>query len=125
MKYLLDTPVFIWWLNNSPDLSSPARKMISNPENSIFVSHASYWEIATKVSVGHLVFPIASIDAELERNGFELLPIKTTHIIQAAGLPLLHQDSFDRMLIAQAQIENLNLITVDQRIQKYELSWVW
>ena len=125
MSYLLDTHAFIWWLNDSPDLSLTARKIISNPTNSIFVSHTSYWEIAIKVSIGRLTFPLESIDSELQLNGFDLLPIKTSHILHSASLPMLHRDPFDRMLIAQTQIEKLSLVTVDQHIQKYELSWVW
>ena len=125
MNYLLDTHTFIWWLNDSPELSSTAKKIISNPENSIFVSHASYWEIAIKVSIGRLTFPLESIESELQINGFELLTIKTSHILYSASLPMHHRDPFDRMLIAQAQIENLSLVTIDQHIQKYEVLWVW
>ena len=125
MNYLLDTHTFIWWLNNSPELSTTAKKIISSPDNSIFVSHANYWEIAIKVSIGHLTFPLESLESELQLNGFELLSIKTSHILQSASLPMLHRDPFDRMLIAQAQMESLNLITVDQHIQQYALSWSW
>ncbi|WP_428355340.1 type II toxin-antitoxin system VapC family toxin [Methyloprofundus sp.] len=125
MNYLLDTHTFIWWLNNSPELSATAKKIISRPDNSIFVSHASYWEIAIKVSIGRLTFPLKSLESELQLNGFELLSIKTSHILQSASLPMLHRDPFDRMLIAQAQMEGLNLITVDQHIQQYTLSWSW
>ncbi|TXL20627.1 PIN domain nuclease, partial [Methylococcaceae bacterium HT5] len=116
---------FIWWLNDSPELSSKANKIISKPDNSIFVSHASYWEIAIKVSIGRLTFPLESIESELQLNGFELLPIKSSHILHSASLPMLHRDPFDRILIAQAQIENLSLVTADQHIQKYALSWIW
>jgi len=125
MNYLLDTPVFIWWLNNSPDLSPTARKIITNPNHNIFVSHVSYWEIATKISIDRLVFPLASIDSELAKNNFDLLTLKTTHIIHVASLPKLHQDIFDRMLIAQAQIENLTLLTANQHIQRYEVALIW
>lgn len=125
MSFLLDTHAFIWWLNDSPELSLNARKTISRPENRIFFSHASYWEIAIKVSIGRLRFPMNSMESELLKNGFELLAIKSSHIIQSASLPMLHRDPFDRMLIAQAQLENLTLLTVDQHIQKYELPLAW
>ena len=125
MNYLLDTHTFIWWLNNSPELSTTTKKIISSPDNRIFVSHASYWEIAIKVSIGRLTFPLESLESELQLNGFELLSIKTSHILQSASLPMLHRDPFDRMLIAQAQMESLNLITADQHIQQYALSWSW
>ncbi len=125
MNYLLDTHALIWWLDDSQKLSLTARKAISNPENSIFVSHASYWEISIKVSLGRLVFPVESLDYELQENSFQLLPINTSHIVQSTGLPMHHRDPFDRMLIAQSQIEKLTLITIDLHIQKYELSWLW
>lgn len=125
MKYLLDTHALIWWLDNSQKLSSLARKAISNPENSIFVSHASYWEISTKVSLERLVFPIEALDSELQKNSFQLLPIKTAHIIQTLNLPMHHRDPFDRMLITQAQVENIIVLTLDPNIQKYDLLWEW
>ncbi len=125
MNYLLDTHAFIWWLNDSPELSATARKIISKSENRIFISHASLWEIAIKISIDRLIFPLASIETELQQNGFELLSIKTSHIICSATLPKLHRDPFDRMLIAQSQIENLALLTIDKQVQAYELTWEW
>ncbi len=77
------------------------------------------------MSIGRLTFPIESIDTELKQNGFDLLAIKSAHIIHTTSLEMFHRDPFDRILIAQAQVENLSLLTVDQHIQKYDLSWVW
>lgn len=125
MNYLLDTHAFIWWLEDSTELSATARKVISNPENRIFMSHASLWELAIKISIGRLVFPLASIETELQQNGFEMLAIKTSHIICSATLPEHHRDPFDRMLVAQSQIENITLITFDKQVQAYDLMWEW
>ena len=123
MNYLLDTHAFIWWLDDSPELSATARKIISNHENRIFISHATLWEIAIKISIGRLIFPLASIETVLQQNGFEILSIKTSHIICSATLPELHRDPFDRMLIAQSQIENMTLLTIDKQVRAYELTW--
>lgn len=125
MNCLLDTHVLIWWLDDSAELSSSVRNIISNPENNMVVSHVSYWEIAIKVSIERLIFPLNTLDTELQNNGFELLAINTAHIIQSTSLPMHHRDPFDRMLIAQAKIDNLSLITKDHQIQKYDLSWFW
>ncbi len=125
MNCLLDTHVLIWWLDDSAELSSSVRNIISNPENNIVVSHVSYWKIAIKVSIGRLVFPLNTLDAELQNNGFELLTINTAHIIQSTSLPMHHRDPFDRMLVTQAKINKLSLITKNHQIQKYDLSWFW
>lgn len=125
MSYLLDSHTLIWWLGNSTKLSTAALNCISSPNNIIYVSHASYWEISIKVSIGRLRFPINDFEKELANNRFELLPIKTTHIAQSAQLPMHHRDPFDRLLIAQAKVEELTLVTVDELIHKYDCSWLW
>lgn len=99
MNYLLNTHTFIWWLSDSPELSLDVRKIISEPKIDFF-SYASYWEIAIKVSIGRLIFPIESIETELQQNGFDLLTLQSSYIIHSASLPMLHRDPFDWLLVA-------------------------
>ena len=125
MNYLLDTHSFIWWLNDSKKLSQRARRIISDSSNRIFVSHATQWEIAIKVTIGRLIFPVEKLETELEENGFELLALNTQHIMQIANLPLHHRDPFDRLLIAQAQKESLTLISRDEMFSSYGVTLAW
>ena len=124
-SYLLDTHAFIWWLENSKQLSPHARGLIANPNANVYVSHASLWEIAIKQSIGRLEFPVELLDSLLDDNGFELLTIKTAHIIQSSTLPLHHRDPFDRLLIAQAQIESFGLISKDSHFPDYDIDLYW
>ena len=125
MNYLLDTHTFLWWLSDSDQLSEQARRIIGDGDNRIFMSHASQWEIAIKTSINRLTFPMNEMEAELIKNGFELLDITTPHIIQTTSLPLHHRDPFDRMLIAQAQSESLILISKDHIFPKYDINLAW
>ena len=116
VNYLIDTHVLLWWLFDDPQLSIRCREIIQNPENQIFVSSATAWEIATKYRIGKL--PEAKTLAEgyqtiLSRARFLELPISTDHAIRAGSLPIDHRDPFDRMLMAQAELENLPIITYD------------
>lgn len=125
MNYLLDTHTFLWWLSDSDQLSGQARKIISDSDNRIFMSCASQWEIAIKVSINRLTFPMDEMETELVKNGFEFLNITTPHIMRTTSLPLHHRDPFDRMLIAQAQSESLILISKDHIFPKYDISLAW
>jgi PIN domain nuclease of toxin-antitoxin system len=125
MNYLLDTHSFIWWLNDSKKLSQRARRIISDSNNRIFVSHATQWEIAIKAAIGRLVFPVDRLELEVEENGFELLSLNTQHIMQIACLPMHHRDPFDRLLIAQAQKESLTLLSRDEMFASYDVSLTW
>ncbi len=125
MNYLLDTHTFLWWLNNSEQLSQDVRKIIENGDNRIFISHASQWEISIKVAINRLVFPVEKMENEVELNGFEVLAITTPHIIQTVSLPMHHRDPFDRMLIAQAQHESLVLLSKDHIFSKYDVEVFW
>jgi len=121
MNILLDTHVLIWALENSPTLSEAARSAIICGENLVFVSSASIWEIGIKVSLGKLKVP-DNLQEELKIHRFTPLPITHQHAELAAQLPPIHKDPFDRMLIAQANSENLTLITRDEQIYKYDVS---
>ena len=118
MRILLDTHLLLWWLGNAPDLSEPARVLISEPENTVFVSAVSLWEIWLKESLGKLRLPV-DFDARMGDEPFESLPLSATHAHQVALLPWHHRDPFDRMLVAQAQAENLILLTADDRVAAY------
>ena len=117
-RLLLDTHVFLWWLADNRALAVAAREHIGSPDNIVYVSAASVWEIAIKKSLGKLRAP-DDVEAIVEAEGFEALPISLFHAQQAGALPPLHGDPFDRMLIAQAQAEGLILISQDRRLAQY------
>ena len=121
MRILLDTHLILWWLANSPSLSEQARILISDPENTVFVSAVSLWEIWLKESLGKLRLP-PDFESKLTAESFENLPLTAAQARQVASLPWHHRDPFDRMLVAQAQCEDLTLVTRDARCQKYEVS---
>jgi PIN domain nuclease of toxin-antitoxin system len=118
LRILLDTHLLLWWLENHPSLPTGAREMISNPENTIFVSAVSLWEIWLKQSLGKLRLP-ADFVPRLEAESFEQLPLLVSQTSQVALLPWHHRDPFDRMLIAQAQVEELVLLTADEGLAAY------
>ena len=119
-RLLLDTHVLLWWLCDDPQLGKSSRQIITNPKNQVYVSAASTWEISIKKSTGKLTAP-EDMDAIVESEGFEKLPITLFHGDQAGSLPKLHKDPFDRMLIAQAQSEGLTIVTNDEKI--YDVAW--
>jgi len=128
VKVLLDTHALLWWLFDDPKLSPKARKVIKNPDNVIFASTASAWEIATKYRLGKL--PGAQEAAhqlpELLRNArIEPLPISMEHALAAGALSGPHRDPFDRMLIAQARIEKLPIATIDRVFNEYDVKVIW
>lgn len=118
MRLLLDTHAFLWWLSDDPRLGPKAREAIAKPENFVFVSAASVWEIAVKRASGKLVAP-GDIAEWIEQSSFGDLPIEVEHANASAELPGHHNDPFDRLLIAQAQLEGLTLLARDDRIDKY------
>lgn len=121
MNLLLDTHVLIWALENNPMLSSDARDAIVDGKNMVFVSAVSAWEISIKKAMGKLKAP-DNLEEETRLHRFTQLNISFEHAQLAGELPDIHKDSFDRMLIAQAIIEKLTLITSDSRIAEYEVS---
>jgi len=115
---LLDTHAFLWWLANDPAMGPSAREIVAEPRNRVLVSAATAWEIAVKRQLGKLTVP-ADIEAAVEEKGFAKLPISFFHGQQAGALPPHHRDPFDRMLIAQAQAEGLELMTADPAFKAY------
>ena len=122
MNYLLDTHVFIWAMEVSQKLHQNIKDMISDPNNIIFVSVATIWEIMIKKRKG-LKVP-KDILGGIKKSNFVLLPIDISHVLEVEKLPDIHKDPFDRILIAQAKVESLTLITTDQKIWKYKLSLI-
>lgn len=120
MRLLLDAHVLLWWLADHPSLPPEARTAIAEPGNEVLVSAATVWEIAIKQAAGRLDAPTDLLDA-LATNDFGPLPITATHAAAAAALPSHHLDPFDRMLVAQAQLEGLRLASVDERVRAYEV----
>lgn len=121
MEYLLDTHVFLWWSSDDPALGPVARAAIAAPENLVLVSGATAWEIATKRELGKLDAP-ADVAAWVAESGFGELPIDIAHAVRSAELPKRHRDPFDRLLVAQSQLESLTLVTSDPEIAKYEVA---
>ena len=120
MRVLLDTPILLWWLADDPALPERASDTIANADTAVVVSAATAWEIAIKKAIGRLEAPDDLLDA-LHDNGFDQLPISAPHALAAGELPPHHSDPFDRMLIAQAQIERAMLVSVDDRFSAYDV----
>lgn len=120
MSLLLDTHVVLWWLIDDPTLAADVKNRLDH-EPDIYVSPATIWEVAVKQSIGKLDKP-ADLPERIRDSGFRHLNITAEHGMAAGRLPLIHRDPFDRMLIAQAQVENLTLVTRDTQIHKYEVN---
>jgi PIN domain nuclease of toxin-antitoxin system len=128
MKALLDTHVFLWWNLNDERLSRTARDVIGDGRNEIFVSAASAWEIAIKAARGRLHLPDYPDRYVAERmllHHFQPLPVSLNHALQVYHLPEHHPDPFDRLLIAQSQLERLPLLSGDPQISRYEVEIIW
>jgi PIN domain nuclease of toxin-antitoxin system len=118
LRLLLDTHVVLWWLGDLPALQPAARQLVADPMNPVFVSAASAWEIAIKRALGKLDAP-DDLAGAVADAGFSSLPITMDHAHEAGALPPHHADPFDRMLVAQAHVEGLTLLTTDRRLEDY------
>lgn len=118
MRLLLDTHILLWWMVGSPSLPAEAQELVSDPENTIFISAVSLWEIWLKKSIGKIRLP-PKFEEALARESFEHLPLTAKQTRLVDGLPWHHRDPFDRMLVAQAQAEKLTLLTADAVMEKY------
>ena len=128
MKVLLDTHTFLWWIADSPRLSARAREVIRDSNNELVFSAASGWEIAIKAQLGRLQLPDdleQFIVDQLSLNTILILPIQLRHALHVYTLPQHHRDPFDRMLVAQSQVENLPISTTDPQIAQYEVKTIW
>lgn len=120
MRLLADTHVLLWWLGNDPRLRPDHRSLIEDDENTVLVSAASVAEVSIKASVGKLVAPEMS-EEFLTAQGFSLLPLSVRHAQAIRDLPWHHRDPFDRMLVAQCLVEQVPILTVDERIRAYAI----
>lgn len=125
---LIDTHVWLW-LNGAVDRLSPqAQELLSSPRNQIYLSAVSAWEIGIKFAAGKLALPMPPeeyVQLRMVDNGVSPLPIHHLHALRAASLPLHHRDPFDRLLVAQAQVEKLKLMTVDRQLARYDVEILW
>jgi PIN domain nuclease of toxin-antitoxin system len=121
VRLLLDSHVVLWWDKDLSKLSDAQREAISDPDNEVFVSAVSAWELGIKRSAGKLALT-ESIQVLTRRFGFAELPITMAHGELAAALPLHHKDPFDRMLVAQAILERMVLVTADRRLGEYPVT---
>jgi PIN domain nuclease of toxin-antitoxin system len=123
-RLLADTHALLWWLSDDPALSGAAREAIADPSNDVLVSAASIWEIAIKGSLGKLTVP-DDLPATISAEGFEWLPVRPEHAWEVRSLPLHHRDPFDRILVAQARVERLPIVTGDPRFGAYAVDVRW
>lgn len=128
MRALLDTHAFLWWISDDHRLSDRAREIIGDGRNELFFSAASGWEISIKVGLGRLEVPDKLerfIGDQLFRNAITALPIYLSHALHTRTLPDHHRDPFDRILIAQALLEEMPLLSTDPQIARYSVEVVW
>ena len=127
MNYLLDTHALIWFLNGDKDLSTKARKAIESSDSVNFISIASLWEIAIKISLERLELkmPFATLSEEIFNNNFQILPIVFEDILILSKLKFYHKDPFDRILISQAINNNFILISKDKNFDSYKVKLLW
>ena len=128
MRLLLDTCSFLWIVGGSNELSSRARQVFADPANEVILSAASAWEIAVKHRLGRLPLPAPPdefVPAQRAAHGIEPLPLDEEAALHVAKLPDLHRDPFDRMLVAQAIVGGLVLLTPDDQIREYPVRTLW
>ena len=128
MRLLLDTQCWLWWFAQPEKLNEQVIDQISEEANEVWFSVASIWEMGIKVSIGKLPLPEPIdpyVSTRMAQMGARSLEITATHALQVAALPLHHRDPFDRMLIAQAQVEDMTIVSADAMFKQYDLSLLW
>jgi len=128
VRLLLNTHAFLWFITDDPQLSAAGKALIADPDNEILVSPASYWEIAIKVSIGKypLTVPYDTfITQSIDGNGFTILPIEPRHTAVLTAMPFHHRDPFDRLLVAQAQVEKVSVVSHDGILDQYGINRLW
>ncbi len=128
MRLLLDTHTFLWFVSGDGRLSARARRRIEDPAHDKLLSVASVWEIAIKLSLGKLALSV-SLDALIQDgaidNGIAMLDVRTEHALAVAHLPWHHRDPFDRLLVAQASVDALTLLSADAALDRYAVARIW
>ena len=128
MKLLLDTHALYWFIEDDPQLSPRARTAVSDPANEVLFSPASYWEMAIKISLGkwQLNRPYEEfLDVGLTQYGFLVLPIQPAHTARLIALPFFHKDPFDRLLVTQALVEQIPIVSSDAQLDAYGVTRIW
>jgi PIN domain nuclease of toxin-antitoxin system len=128
MKILLDTHAFIWWTIDPDRLGPQAKRLCFDPTNRLVISVASVWEMQIKVMLGKLILnkPLRKmIDDQVQQNGLEILSVNLEHVLRLDALPSLHKDPFDRLLVALALAEGMDLISHDPAIAQYPVKVIW
>jgi PIN domain nuclease of toxin-antitoxin system len=128
LRLLLDTHCWLWMVGEPQRLSESSRQLLRDPESDLFFSAASAWEIAIKFAIGRLRLPqppAVLVEQWMEEDRLNALPILHAHALRAGELPLHHRDPFDRLLIAQAEIEKLTLLTADRELTRYGVDIHW
>ena len=127
IKYLLDTHAILWIAENSPRLSEKAKDVIINPDTIKYVSVASAWEVAIKLSIGKLKLHegLSEFYQIIHSNRVSMLPIEESYLEELVNLPFIHKDPFDRLLVATALTESMTILTADENIHKYNVNWLW
>jgi PIN domain nuclease of toxin-antitoxin system len=128
VKVLIDTHAFLWWDVDDGRLSERARSVLRDGANDVLISAASVWEVAIKAAKGRLDLPgdlHAYVADRLRRYRWTALAIDERHAVRAAGLPMIHADPFDRMLVAQSQVEGIPLVSSDPAITRYDVETIW
>lgn len=128
MTLLLDSHALIWFAEDDPNLSRPAKAAVEDAANSVFYSAATIWELAIKLQLGKLRMSLglaSEFRQRLEERGFEFLAVDYEHAAHVASLPLHHRDPFDRLLVAQAKLEGMTLVSQDGQLDAYGISRIW
>ena len=128
MKILIDTHCWLWWIAAPEKLRDDVRTMIEDWRNTIFLSAASSWEIAIKCSIGKLQLPESPelfVPKRLSRDAISSLAVEHIHALHVSRLPYHHRDPFDRLIISQAQIEGIPILTIDHRFKPYDVELIW
>ena len=120
-RLLLDTHLVLWWLNGDPRLPQAVVERVQAPEAEVFVSQASLWEMAIKVSIGRLQVDLPELERQVPLQGFRWLPISNAHLLGVGDLETdgVHRDPFDRLLVCQSRVEPMLLLTVDSQLRSY------
>ena len=124
IRLLIDTHALLWWLIDDPQLTTAARGAIEDPANTPLVSTASVWEVAIKRSLGKLETP-DDLPERITGEGFEWLPVSAEHAWQVRNLPPHHRDPFDRLIVAQAMVDRLPVVTGDAQFDAYGVTTYW
>ncbi|MBI3001882.1 MAG: type II toxin-antitoxin system VapC family toxin [Deltaproteobacteria bacterium] len=128
MRLLLDTSAFLWIITDAPELSARARDLFVDPGNDVYLSSVSAWEIAVKYVLGRLPLPEPPdrfVPSQRQEHGIEPLPLDEEAALHLARLPLLHKDPFDRMLVCQAMVHGLVVLTSDKLVYQYPVRTMW